>query len=72
MRLFYFSDVEIAVTSDGNTIVCYHPTVDIPYELTQVCMLVCEGAEDTSVEILTINVCFVSCAIADCQAGCRQ
>ncbi|XP_026066254.1 39S ribosomal protein L42, mitochondrial isoform X1 [Carassius auratus] len=29
------SNVEIAVTSDGNTIVCYHPTVDIPYELTQ-------------------------------------
>uniref|UniRef100_A0A8C1EDN2 Large ribosomal subunit protein mL42 n=1 Tax=Cyprinus carpio carpio TaxID=630221 RepID=A0A8C1EDN2_CYPCA len=29
------SDVEIAVTSDGNTIVCYHPTEDVPYELTQ-------------------------------------
>ncbi|XP_070848337.1 large ribosomal subunit protein mL42 [Chaetodon trifascialis] len=29
------SNVEIAVTSDGKTIVCYHPTVDIPYELTQ-------------------------------------
>ncbi|KAK2893112.1 hypothetical protein QQF64_034932 [Cirrhinus molitorella] len=29
------SNVEIAVTSDGNTIVCYHPTVDVPYELTQ-------------------------------------
>lgn len=31
-----FSNVEIAVTSDGNTIVCYHPTEDVPYELTQV------------------------------------
>ncbi|XP_068611481.1 large ribosomal subunit protein mL42 [Brachionichthys hirsutus] len=29
------SDVEIAVTSDGKTIVCYHPAIDIPYELTQ-------------------------------------
>ncbi|XP_068587485.1 large ribosomal subunit protein mL42 [Cebidichthys violaceus] len=28
-------NVEIGVTSDGRTIVCYHPTVDIPYELTQ-------------------------------------
>ncbi|KAM9327652.1 large ribosomal subunit protein mL42 [Pholidichthys leucotaenia] len=28
-------DVEIGVTSDGKTIVCYHPSVDIPYELTQ-------------------------------------
>ncbi|XP_070784969.1 large ribosomal subunit protein mL42 [Enoplosus armatus] len=28
-------DVEIGVTSDGKTIVCYHPTVDIPYEFTQ-------------------------------------
>ncbi|XP_061570351.1 39S ribosomal protein L42, mitochondrial [Cololabis saira] len=27
--------VEIAVTSDGKTIVCHHPGVDIPYELTQ-------------------------------------
>ncbi|XP_037099578.1 39S ribosomal protein L42, mitochondrial [Syngnathus acus] len=29
------SDVEVGLTSDGNTVVCYHPTVDIPYELTQ-------------------------------------
>ncbi|XP_074554678.1 large ribosomal subunit protein mL42 [Halichoeres trimaculatus] len=29
------SDVEVGVTSDGKTIVCHHPTVDIPYELTQ-------------------------------------
>ncbi|XP_069013063.1 large ribosomal subunit protein mL42 [Embiotoca jacksoni] len=28
-------DVDIGVTSDGTTVVCYHPTVDIPYELTQ-------------------------------------
>ncbi|CAL8338507.1 unnamed protein product [Arctogadus glacialis] len=27
--------VEIGVTSDGSTIVCYHPSVDVPYELTQ-------------------------------------
>ncbi|KAG7260362.1 hypothetical protein CRUP_009425 [Coryphaenoides rupestris] len=27
--------VEVGVTSDGNTIVCYHPSVDVPYELTQ-------------------------------------
>ncbi|XP_070710193.1 large ribosomal subunit protein mL42 [Pempheris klunzingeri] len=27
-------NVEIGVTSDGKTIVCYHPTVDVPYELT--------------------------------------
>ncbi|XP_076006368.1 large ribosomal subunit protein mL42 [Genypterus blacodes] len=26
--------VEIGATSDGKTIVCYHPSVDIPYELT--------------------------------------
>uniref|UniRef100_A0A3Q3VPP8 Large ribosomal subunit protein mL42 n=1 Tax=Mola mola TaxID=94237 RepID=A0A3Q3VPP8_MOLML len=29
------TNVEIGVTSDGRTIVCYHPTVDIPYELTR-------------------------------------
>ncbi|XP_040029353.1 large ribosomal subunit protein mL42 [Gasterosteus aculeatus] len=28
-------NVEIGVTSDGRTIVCHHPTVDVPYELTQ-------------------------------------
>ncbi|XP_020494462.2 39S ribosomal protein L42, mitochondrial [Labrus bergylta] len=28
-------NVELGVTSDGKTIVCYHPPVDIPYELTQ-------------------------------------
>ncbi|XP_035502071.2 39S ribosomal protein L42, mitochondrial [Scophthalmus maximus] len=28
-------NVDIGVTSDGKTIVCYHPTVDIPYEFTQ-------------------------------------
>ncbi|KAM4712004.1 large ribosomal subunit protein mL42 [Anableps anableps] len=27
--------VEIGVTSNGQTIVCYHPAVDVPYELTQ-------------------------------------
>ncbi|XP_071188430.1 large ribosomal subunit protein mL42-like [Salvelinus alpinus] len=27
--------VEIGVTSDGKTIVCYHPSEDVPYELTQ-------------------------------------
>ena len=31
-----FSQVEIGVTSDGQTIVCYHPSMDVPYELTQV------------------------------------
>uniref|UniRef100_M3ZPB9 Large ribosomal subunit protein mL42 n=1 Tax=Xiphophorus maculatus TaxID=8083 RepID=M3ZPB9_XIPMA len=29
------NEVEIGVTSDGKTIVCYHPAVDVPYELTQ-------------------------------------
>nr|XP_020455257.1 39S ribosomal protein L42, mitochondrial [Monopterus albus] len=28
-------NVEIGMTSDGKTIVCYHPAVDTPYELTQ-------------------------------------
>uniref|UniRef100_A0A3B5MAY7 Large ribosomal subunit protein mL42 n=1 Tax=Xiphophorus couchianus TaxID=32473 RepID=A0A3B5MAY7_9TELE len=32
---FYSYEVEIGVTSDGKTIVCYHPAVDVPYELTQ-------------------------------------
>nr|XP_046184790.1 39S ribosomal protein L42, mitochondrial-like isoform X1 [Oncorhynchus gorbuscha] len=27
--------VEIGVTSDGKTIVCYHPSEDVPYEFTQ-------------------------------------
>ncbi|XP_048666494.1 39S ribosomal protein L42, mitochondrial-like [Marmota marmota marmota] len=27
--------IELALTSDGRTIVCYHPSVDIPYEHTQ-------------------------------------
>ncbi|TKC39891.1 hypothetical protein EI555_021305, partial [Monodon monoceros] len=30
--------VELALTSDGRTIVCYHPSVDIPYEHTKVCI----------------------------------
>lgn len=30
------SNVEIGITSDGNTVVCYHPVADIPYEFTQV------------------------------------
>ncbi|XP_053200065.1 39S ribosomal protein L42, mitochondrial [Scomber japonicus] len=28
-------NVDIGATTDGKTIVCYHPSVDIPYELTQ-------------------------------------
>lgn len=51
MRLFYFySKVELAVTSDLKTIVCYHPSLEIPYEHTKVCPSVqiyisyyCEG-----------------------------
>lgn len=64
MHRFCFSNVEIAVTSDGNTIVCYHPTEDVSYELTQVRMMVCEDAEDRFVEMLFISVCvlFVSCS----------
>nr|KAF6496507.1 mitochondrial ribosomal protein L42 [Rousettus aegyptiacus] len=31
----FFSKVELALTSDGRTIVCYHPSVDIPYEHTK-------------------------------------
>ena len=34
----YNCKVELALTSDGRTIVCYHPSVDIPYEHTKVCM----------------------------------
>ncbi|XP_062339463.1 39S ribosomal protein L42, mitochondrial [Osmerus eperlanus] len=30
-----YCQVEIGVTSDGQTIVCYHPSMDVPYELTQ-------------------------------------
>uniref|UniRef100_A0A452HEG8 Large ribosomal subunit protein mL42 n=1 Tax=Gopherus agassizii TaxID=38772 RepID=A0A452HEG8_9SAUR len=31
----YNCKVELALTSDGRTIVCYHPSVEIPYEHTQ-------------------------------------
>ncbi|KAF7248502.1 39S ribosomal protein L42, mitochondrial [Varanus komodoensis] len=31
----YNCKVELAVTSDGKTIVCFHPSVDIPYEHTK-------------------------------------
>ncbi|XP_038666894.1 39S ribosomal protein L42, mitochondrial isoform X2 [Scyliorhinus canicula] len=31
----YNCKVELAVTSDGQTVVCYHPSVDIPYEHTK-------------------------------------
>ncbi|XP_061085227.1 39S ribosomal protein L42, mitochondrial [Conger conger] len=27
--------VEIGLTSDGKTVVCHHPSVEVPYELTQ-------------------------------------
>ena len=31
----YNYKVELALTSDARTIVCYHPSVDIPYEHTK-------------------------------------
>ncbi|XP_066490047.1 large ribosomal subunit protein mL42 [Tiliqua scincoides] len=31
----YNCKVELAATSDGKTIICYHPSVDIPYEHTR-------------------------------------
>ncbi|XP_065429987.1 large ribosomal subunit protein mL42 isoform X4 [Chrysemys picta bellii] len=31
----YNCKVELAMTSDGRTIVCYHPSVEIPYEHTK-------------------------------------
>ncbi|XP_044136448.1 39S ribosomal protein L42, mitochondrial [Bufo gargarizans] len=31
----YNCEVKLALTSDGKTIVCYHPTIDIPYEHTK-------------------------------------
>ncbi|XP_066447623.1 large ribosomal subunit protein mL42 [Eleutherodactylus coqui] len=31
----YNCEVKLAQTSDGKTIICYHPTVDIPYEHTK-------------------------------------
>ncbi|XP_063783690.1 large ribosomal subunit protein mL42 [Pseudophryne corroboree] len=31
----YNCKVELAMSSDGKTIVCYHPSVDIPYEHTK-------------------------------------
>ncbi|XP_069620458.1 large ribosomal subunit protein mL42 [Ranitomeya imitator] len=31
----YNCEVKLAQTSDGKTIVCYHPSVDIPYEHTK-------------------------------------
>ena len=31
----YNCKVELALTSNGRTIVCYHPSVDIPYEHTK-------------------------------------
>nr|XP_004652460.1 39S ribosomal protein L42, mitochondrial-like [Jaculus jaculus] len=31
----YNCKVELSLTSDGRTIVCYHPSVDIPYEHTK-------------------------------------
>uniref|UniRef100_A0A8C3WSJ9 Large ribosomal subunit protein mL42 n=1 Tax=Catagonus wagneri TaxID=51154 RepID=A0A8C3WSJ9_9CETA len=31
----YNCKVEFALTSDGRTMVCYHPSVDIPYEHTK-------------------------------------
>ncbi|XP_015207628.2 large ribosomal subunit protein mL42 [Lepisosteus oculatus] len=31
----YSCKVDLALTSDGRTIVCYHPAVDVPYEHTQ-------------------------------------
>ncbi|KPP62419.1 hypothetical protein Z043_119400 [Scleropages formosus] len=33
--LFFHSKVEIGLTSDGKTVVCYHPSVDFPYDLSQ-------------------------------------
>ncbi|KAE8615358.1 hypothetical protein XENTR_v10008491 [Xenopus tropicalis] len=31
----YNCKVELAMTSDGKTIVCYHPSVEVPYEHTK-------------------------------------
>ncbi|KAF2974776.1 hypothetical protein EK904_001644 [Melospiza melodia maxima] len=32
---YFYSKVELAVTSDLKTIVCYHPSLEIPYEHTK-------------------------------------
>ncbi|XP_036614257.1 39S ribosomal protein L42, mitochondrial [Trichosurus vulpecula] len=31
----YNCKVELALSSDGRTIICYHPSVDVPYEHTE-------------------------------------
>ncbi|XP_072309789.1 large ribosomal subunit protein mL42 [Eucyclogobius newberryi] len=30
-----YCNVQVGVTTNGMTVVCYHPTADVPYELTQ-------------------------------------
>lgn len=37
VSFYFYSKVELAVTSDLKTIVCYHPSLEIPYEHTKVC-----------------------------------
>ncbi|KAK4830986.1 hypothetical protein QYF61_014557 [Mycteria americana] len=35
VSFYFYSKVELAVTSDLKTIVCYHPSLEIPYEHTK-------------------------------------
>ncbi|KAK2534936.1 Mrpl42 [Columba guinea] len=35
ISFYFYSKVELAVTSDLKTIVCYHPSLEIPYEHTK-------------------------------------
>jgi len=36
VSFYFYSKVELAMTSDLKTIVCYHPSLEIPYEHTKV------------------------------------
>ncbi|POI33408.1 hypothetical protein CIB84_002840 [Bambusicola thoracicus] len=35
LEIFMINKVELALTSDSKTIVCYHPSLEIPYEHTK-------------------------------------
>ncbi|OXB76908.1 UNVERIFIED_CONTAM: hypothetical protein H355_002379 [Colinus virginianus] len=48
----YNCKVDLALTSDSKTIVCYHPSLEIPYEHTKL-----EGVNRNVINIASLSVC---------------
>lgn len=43
-KICVFRKPRIAVAPDGNSIICWHPEPEFPYEYSQVCMCVAQSS----------------------------